>query len=150
MNQQPQELCIFWANSSTSRKLCSENKKRSFKTYTWGCYEYYQKETGYKFTADIGRVRRLIWFILYNRTLFVCCDEYHCCSLVIKSCPTLHNPMDCTLPGSSVQEETILPRQEYWSGLPFSSPGDLPNPGIKPMSPALAGRIFTTKTPGKP
>ena len=34
-------------------------------------------------------------------------------------------------------------RQEYWSGLPFPSPGDLPNPGIEPMVPALAGRFFT-------
>ena len=43
-------------------------------------------------------------------------------------------------------------RQEYWSGLPFPSPGDLPNPGIKPMflaSPALAGEFFTTEPPGK-
>ena len=44
-------------------------------------------------------------------------------------------------------------RQEYWSGLPFSFPGDLPNPGIKPTSPAspgLVGRFFTTEPPGKP
>ena len=41
-------------------------------------------------------------------------------------------------------------RKEYWSGLPFYSPGDLPDPGIKPMSPALAGQFFTTKPPGKP
>ena len=41
-------------------------------------------------------------------------------------------------------------RQEYWSGLPFSSPGYLPKPGIKPASPELAGRFFTTETPGKP
>ena len=40
-----------------------------------------------------------------------------------------------------------FPRQEYWSGLSFPSPGDLPHPGIKPMSlesPPLAGRFFTT------
>ena len=37
-----------------------------------------------------------------------------------------------------------FPRQEYWSGFPsFSSSGDLPNPGVEPMSPALAGRFFT-------
>ena len=42
-----------------------------------------------------------------------------------------------------------FPRQEYWSELPFLSPGDLPNPGIKPSSPALAGRVFTTESPGK-
>ena len=41
-------------------------------------------------------------------------------------------------------------RQEYWSGLPFPSPGDLPNPRIEPASPALAGRFFTTEPPGKP
>ena len=41
-------------------------------------------------------------------------------------------------------------RQEYWSGLPRPSPGDLPNPGIDPKSPALAGKFFTTEPPGKP
>ena len=44
-------------------------------------------------------------------------------------------------------------RQEYWSGLPFLSPGDLPNPGIEPtslVSPALTGGFFTTEPPGKP
>ena len=41
-------------------------------------------------------------------------------------------------------------RQEYWSGLPFPSPGDLPDPGIKPVSPALAGRFFTTEPPEEP
>ena len=41
-------------------------------------------------------------------------------------------------------------RQEYWSGLPFPSPGYLPNPGIKFASPALAGKFFSTELPGKP
>ena len=40
-------------------------------------------------------------------------------------------------------------RQEYSSGLPFPSPGDLPDPGIEPMSPALAGEFLTTELPGK-
>ena len=43
-----------------------------------------------------------------------------------------------------------FPRQGYLSGLPFSTPGDLPDPGIELMSPALAGRFFTTEPPGKP
>ena len=42
-----------------------------------------------------------------------------------------------------------FPRQEYWSGLPFLSPGDLPNPEMELASPALAGRFFTTEPPGK-
>jgi len=43
-----------------------------------------------------------------------------------------------------------FPRQEYWSRLSLPSPGDLPDPGIKPMSPSLAGRFFTTLMLGKP
>ena len=47
-------------------------------------------------------------------------------------------------------QATKFPRQEYWSVLPFPSPGDLPHPVIKPMTLALAGRFFTTGPPGKP
>ena len=43
-----------------------------------------------------------------------------------------------------------LSKQEYWSELPFPSPGDLPNLGIEPASPALAGGFFTAEPPGKP
>ena len=49
--------------------------------------------------------------------------------------------------GSKTEEDA---RQEFWSGLPFPSPEDLPNPGIKatsPASPVLAGRFFTTEPP---
>ena len=41
-----------------------------------------------------------------------------------------------------------FPRQEYGSGLPFPSPGDHPAPGVKPTSPALAGKFFATEPPG--
>ena len=41
-------------------------------------------------------------------------------------------------------------RQEYWSGLPFPSPGDLPNPGIEPRSPALQAVALPSEQPGKP
>ena len=41
-------------------------------------------------------------------------------------------------------------RQEYWSGLPFPSPGDLPNPGIEPGSPALQADALQSEPPGKP
>ena len=42
------------------------------------------------------------------------------------------------------------PRQDYWSGLLFPSPGDLPDPGLQSASPALAGGFLTTEPPGKP
>ena len=54
----------------------------------------------------------------------------------------------------TIADQTLLSvgfsRQEYWNGLPFPSPGDLPDRGIKPTSPALAGGFFTTEPPGKP
>ena len=64
----------------------------------------------------------------------------------LQSCPTLSNPMDYT-PNPQAPLPMEFSRQEYWSGLPCSSPGDLPDPGIEPislMSHALAGRFFTT------
>ena len=64
-----------------------------------------------------------------------------------QSCPTLCDPMDCSPPGSPSMG---FSRQEYWSGLPFPSPGDLPNPGIEPRSPALWAEALTSEPPGKP
>ena len=43
-----------------------------------------------------------------------------------------------------------FPSHEYWSGLLFPSPGDLPNPRTEPISPALAGEFFTTEPQGSP
>ena len=51
--------------------------------------------------------------------------------------------------GHQAPLSTGFPRQEYWSGLPFPPPGDLPDPGIKPSSPELVGRFFTTEPAGK-
>ena len=56
---------------------------------------------------------------------------------------------DSVLPLWTVTHQVLLsmgfPKQEYWGGLPVSSPGDLPDPGIEPTSPALAGRFFTAE-----
>ena len=67
--------------------------------------------------------------------------------LVLKPCLTLETPW------------TVAPQaplsmgfssQEYWSGLPFLSPGDLPNPRIEPWSPAWQADCFPSEPPGKP
>ena len=50
------------------------------------------------------------------------------------------NPVDCS-PQAPLSME--FPRQEYWNGLPFLSPGDLPNPGIETRLSCIAGRFFT-------
>ena len=64
--------------------------------------------------------------------------------LVSQLCPTLCDPMDCSLPGSSVHGILQARILDYWNGLPFPSPGNLLDPGIESASPALAGGFFTT------
>ena len=64
---------------------------------------------------------------------------------VTQSCLTLCDPVDYQAPLSMG-----FPRQEYWSGLPFPSPGVLPNPGIEPRSLALEADALTSEPPGKP
>ena len=55
--------------------------------------------------------------------------------------------MDCSWLVSSARG---ISQQEYWNALPFSSPGDLPDPGIKPRSPALQADSLLSEPPGKP
>ena len=64
---------------------------------------------------------------------------------VVQSCLTLCDPMDCSPLGSSVHG---FSRQEYCNGLPCPPPGDLPNPGIEPMSPALQEDSLPSEPPG--
>ena len=72
------------------------------------------------------------------------------------SCYTLSRVLPFVTPRTVVCQaplSTEFRRQAYWSGLPFPIPGDLPDPGIKPVSPAasaLAGMFLTTALPGKP
>ena len=66
-----------------------------------------------------------------------------------QSCLTLCNLMDCSPPAPL---SIGLSRQEYWNGLPFPPQGDLPDPGIEPVSPvfsALAHGFFTSESPRK-
>ena len=93
---------------------------------------------------------RASW-VLLNEKLTVEATEIMCvqAQLLAQSYPTLCDPMDCNHQAPLSIE---FSGQEYWSGLPFPPPGDLPNSGIESVSlasPALAGRFFTTAPPGK-
>ena len=80
--------------------------------------------------------------------VFTFCSYCICVCVHAQSCPALCDTMDC------ITHQALLfmgfSRQEYWSGLPFPPPGDLPNPGIELAFPALAGGFFTTEPPEKP
>ena len=99
----------------------------------------------------IETIEGIIWKDLKLKYVYVsvwcvCMCVCVCVCVCVLSCVTLCDTKDGSPPGSLSIE---FPRQEYWSGLPFPTPGDLPNPGIKPTSlvpPALAGRFFTTVT----
>ena len=69
-------------------------------------------------------------------------------ALVTQLCLTLGDPMDLTV-ACQAPLSMELSRKEYWSGLPFPSPGDLPNPGIKPGSPAMQADSLPFKPAGK-
>ena len=81
-----------------------------------------------------------MWKPFVNKKALVTCSV---CSDG-QSCPTLCDPW-------TIAHQAPLCmgffRQEYWSGLPFAAPGDLPDPGMSLTSPALAGRFFTTSAP---
>ena len=68
-------------------------------------------------------------------------------NLVAQSCLTLATPWTAA---RQAPLSMGFSRQEYWSGLPFPSPGDLPDPGIKPGSPALQVDSLPSEPPGKP
>ena len=66
---------------------------------------------------------------------------------LLQSCPTLCNPMDYSC---QVSLSMGFSRQEHWSGLPCSPPGDPPNPGIEPTSPALQADSLPSEHQGSP
>ena len=74
-------------------------------------------------------------------------QHYESESEVTQSCLTLCNPW--TVAHQSPRSMGFS-RQEYWSGLPFPSPGDVPDPGIEARSPTLQADALTSASPGKP
>ena len=68
-------------------------------------------------------------------------------SVVAQSCPTLCNPMDAA---HQSPLSMGFSRQEHWSGLPFPSSGDLPDPGIEPGSSTSQADALPSEPPGKP
>ena len=95
--------------------------------------------------------RNWTWAPLYWKCSILATEpsrKFHCYCSVAKSCPTLLQSHVWAV-ARQAPLSMGFSRQEYWSGLPFPSPGNLPNPGVKPISPASAGKFFTTESPGK-
>ena len=75
----------------------------------------------------------------------------HACTHVCRHCLVFRSHLTSETPWTVTHQAPLsFSRQEHWSGLLFPSPGDIPDPGIEPASPAWADRFFTTKPSGKP
>ena len=147
----PVEAHIQTLHAHAHRKRCTAASSPTLASIHTGCVHTRTQictlitpQPAHIFTLHISRCTHS--HTLIAPTAKDMCSLCYCCCLVGK-CLSLSDPMD-----SSPQAPLSMDfsRQEYWSGLPFPSPGDLPNPGIEPVSPAVAGRLFTTEPPGKP
>ena len=92
-----------------------------------------------------------LFTVFLNWNSPICCyfhSTWTCCVCSVHSVPL----NSCYPVDGSPQASLSMgfSSQEYWSGLPFPHPGNLPNPGTEPMSPALAGTFFTTEHLGNP
>ena len=123
------------------------------------CAHFSSTYTIYLFVGWWTILFLLFWFLWVCGHLctsfFFCvcvCVQVLCMCVFVKllqSCPTLCDPMDCSL---SDPLSMWFSRQEYWSWLPWPPLGDLPKPGIEPLSLTLAvmaGILFTTSTTGE-
>ena len=101
----------------------------------------------------IFQARILEWVAISFFTIYICmcvcvCVCVYCCCLVAKLCPTLLRPHG--LKPTRLFYPWDFPRQDYWSGLPLPSPRDLPDPGIKPVSPELQADSLPLSRKGSP
>ena len=133
-------LPLFFPESKESRNnrgTSPVHSKLTCKVIWWRHYFHHV-------TSHLGNTQRFIWFL--NE---VCTPQLGLMLYVyVLSCSVMS---DSLCPMNYIAHQVPLskafPRQGYWHGLPFLSPGDLPDPGIEPtslVSPALAGRFFTT------
>ena len=88
--------------------------------------------------------RKCVWNGCSNSGIRDLVSQLEVKVLVTQMCPTISDPVD------EAPLSMEFSRQQYWSGLPFLSPGDLPNTEIKPGSPALQADSLPSEPPGKP
>ena len=90
--------------------------------------------------------KECIWFFL---TLYQLHGAETCCYCLLFSCQVMSNSFANPQTVALQAPLSMGLSQQYWCGFPCPPPGDLPNPGIEPTSPAPAGRFFTTEPPSR-
>ena len=130
-------LCALIFNSKAFQDVAT-----STVSYRWGTWAPQRLSNCSKLVTDLGFQSWPSDFRPRNFSLLYT----DICGLVAKSCPTVTAPWTVTCQAPLSME---FSRQEYWSGLPFPSPWDLPDPGIELRSPALQADALTSEPPGK-
>ena len=149
----PESCCVLKSVDTQQRWACQHTRRVEW-VLSQGLWNLYLREmhrtNGYTFPF------LLCLLLLFFSQLFVMPPQ----TTILPFCISFSwgwswslPPLQCHEPPSIVLHRLLCPlgfsRQEYLSGLPRPSPGDLPNPGVEPVSlrsPALAGRFFTTST----
>ena len=126
------------SNSCSLRWWCHPTISSSVIPFFSSCLQSFQHQGLFSWVASLHQVAKVLELQLQH--LLLCCSVARWC-LALLQC----HGMYCTRPLSMG-----FPRQEYWSALPFSSPGDLPNPGIESEALALASGFFVLNHLGSP
>ena len=98
------------------------------------------------FNNKLNTINSIFSYLIYHSGPKIYLPNMVYLCVLISLYLTLCDPMDYSPPGPSFHRTA---RQEYWSGLLFSSPGDLPDPRIEPRSPALQANSLPSEPPGK-
>ena len=137
-----------WKNPETSWRAIStelKNEKKNQKTLKWveksETHSWHKPHLAQQHTVICIHTIIQLWPSLHR---FKGCKKEKV--LVVQLCLTLCNPMDYSPPGSSVHNS----RTRYWSGLPFSSPGDFPDPGIEHGLPRYRQILYNLSHEGSP
>ena len=127
---------IFWGSKITADGDCSHEIKTLLRRKVMTNLDSILKTRDITLTTKVHLVKAMVFpAVMYG------CESWN-----IKKA-------DSAIPWTIVYQASLsmgFSRQEYWSGLPFPSPGDLPDPGIEPRSPALQAEALPPEPPGKP
>ena len=139
----------LWLSETLRHLLLQVNLCHQISSFVARVYPYLSRSTSSQCQPD-----SIFWILILpsremSANMVSSSQRQWCVCVYTQSCPTLWDPMDYS---PQAPRPMGFSRQEHWHGLPFPPPGDLPNPGIKrmsPVSPVLAGGFFTIQPPGK-
>ena len=137
-------LLSFWGFSALGHEVSPHSCSKF--DHTRGIFLGYERDKQWKF----GFVGKISWFRKLSKNSSL--KEWLCVAASIWTCLVTNvnlSSVQCAQSCPKFPLSMGFSRQECWNGLPCPPPGDLPDPGIEPVSPLLADWFFTTESPGE-